>query len=190
MSGLLAEVRLGLRELRRTPAFTVVATLVLALGIGLNTTVFSAYRAILLEPLAFENPEQLVAVWGSLPDDPSVRVPLSWDRYEALHEAGDEFEGLAASTYAQRSLEREGESVLTNGRYVSGNFLSTLRVKPALGRDFSAAESEPGGDNVVILGHGAHLEWFGGSDDVLDQTVVFDGTPYRVIGVAPADIFP
>ncbi|MEM7153950.1 MAG: ABC transporter permease [Myxococcota bacterium] len=190
MFGFVGELRLGLRELRRTPAFTVVAALVLALGIGLNTTVFSAYRAILLEPLAFEEPDRLVAVWGTLPDDGSVRVPFSWSRYQALDEAADELEDLAASTYAQRNLEREGESVITNGRYVSGNFLSTLRVKPALGRDFSAAEAEPGGDNVVILGHGAHLEWFGGAPDVLEQTVVFDGTPYRIIGVAPADIFP
>jgi putative ABC transport system permease protein len=181
------DVRIAFRQLRNSPGFAAVAILTLALGIGACVAIFSVVNSVLLRPLAFPEPERLVVVNETkLPDLPEFSVAPG--QYFDWRAQARSFEGLAALRADLYNLTGVGEPVRLNAWRVTSNTFSMLGVRPALGRDFSAEEDQPGNENVVILSHGFWLRQFGGRSDVLNQSIHLDGRLFNVIGVMPKSV--
>jgi len=184
---LVQDVRFGARLLRRAPGFTLVAVLTLALGIGANAAMFGVVHAVLLRPLPFDQPAQLVAINTTRPG-----VPLDWVSYPDLRDwrASRSFQALAG--YASQSVNLTGRAEPTRivGTFVTANFFPMLRVHPAMGRSFVAGEDEPGAARVVIIGHAAWQTLLGGDPAILGKTLTLNGQPFTVVGVMPADFRP
>jgi putative ABC transport system permease protein len=183
---LVADLRYGLRQLRRNPGFTIVAVLTLALGIGSNTAIFTVVNAVLLEPLPYAKPNQLVYIWETWPNEPPVRaVPTpdfaNWQAHNRV------FQALAAYG-GDRSVDltSNGEPEPVEGINVSSNFFSMLGIRPFLGRSFLCREEQPGGNRVVVLGHAIWQQRFGSDRAVLGRSVTLDGREYTIVGVLPA----
>ena len=185
---LLKDVRYGARMLLKSPAFTVVAVLSLALGMGVNTTIFSIVNAVLLRPLPVLQPDQLVEVYtsdsGGYPYGTS-----SYPDFRDFRRQSTVFSGMAAQEFTILNLDRpEGPSELIFGEAVSGNFFDLLGVEAAVGRMFAPEEdSTPGTHPVVVLGHGFWQRHFNGDPAAVGQTIKVNGTTVTVIGVAPEE---
>ena len=192
-----SDVRLAVRHLRRTPGFTAAALVILALGIGANTAIFSVVDAVMLRPLPYADPGRLVAVWEvvsaglpapGVPSQPApprrtVVSPANLADYTARVKS---FSSLAS--YASFGINMTGvgapERVL--GEEISANYFQTLGVVPVLGRMFSPEENTAGRDRVVIISHALWQNRFGGTPDVLGKTVRL-GETHEIVGVLPAD---
>ncbi len=178
------DIRYGLRILGKNPVFTAIAVIALALGIGANSAIFSVVNAILLRPLPYNNPEQLVMIWdeaahlGFPKDTPSPANFLDWRRQVTV------FEGIAAFAERSYNLTGVGEPERLDGRRVSANLFDLLGAKPLLGRTFLAEEDKPG-TKVVLLKEGLWKRRFGGDPGVVGKTVNLNGEPYTVLGVLP-----
>ena len=185
MDTLLRDIRFALRGLRRSPGFTVVAVATLALGIGVNATIFSMVSAVLFRPLPVEEPGELVNVYGhteSAVDHGSISYPDYLD-YRAQSET---LEGVAAHVNFFASLSIDGSSELVVGEAVSDNYFQLLGVRPVLGRPFLPGETAaPGAGPVAVLGHTFWQTRFGGDPDVLGETLRMNGEVFTVVGVAP-----
>jgi predicted permease len=186
---LLQDFRFGLRMLRKSPGFTAVAVLILALGIGANTAIFSVVDAVLLRPLPVPHSEQLVEVYSGLPLQLLfIRdFPLSHPEYQDLARQNISFSGLLAYHADLFALERESSGQLVPGMLVTGNYFNVLGVKAVLGRTFDAAEvAEPRGYSVAVISHSLWQEQFGSNPNVLGKTIDLNGQLFTVIGIAPA----
>ncbi|HUP22513.1 MAG TPA: ABC transporter permease [Thermoanaerobaculia bacterium] len=189
MSEVWSDLRYSLRMLVKSPVFTAAAVLTLALGIGLNAATFSAVRGILLRPLAgVADPEQLVQVYLKWPgmDFGSLSIPL----YQDLRDrSGQVFEDLAAYYFTPMSLSAEGRSERVMGMLVSANFFQTYGVTPARGRAFlpGVEDRGPGAHPVAVLGHGFWQDRFGADPSVVGNTIVLNGQPFDIVGIAPSD---
>lgn len=148
------EVRHGARALRKSPGFTAVAMTTLALGIGANTAMFSVVNAVLLRPLPFKDSDRLVTIWASLPRRHRDQLPTSLLDYFDWRRQATGFASLAAFTDLTLNLSRAGEPEHLAAFEVSADLFPTLRVTPALGRNFTLDEDRRGGPRVVILGDG------------------------------------
>ena len=183
MATLLADLRHGVRMLLSTPRVTIAAILSLALGIGATTAIFTVVNAVVLRPLPFADPQTLVAVWETAPDNDRRWVApanfLDWRR-----EARSFAELAAYDTYSVNLTGRERPERL-RAASVSGNFWSLLGVQAAAGRTFTAAQDAPGVQPAVLLTHGAWLRLFGGRSSVVGDTLVLDGRPHSLVGVLP-----
>jgi predicted permease len=190
MGTFIQDVRYGLRTLAKNPAFAVVAILTLALGIGANTTIFSAINATVLTPLPFPNPHRLVLVWetfGKGPDNWNiVSAPNFWN----FKRQSQSFEGMAIFDSAGRGYNlsssrgmQEAEQV--SGLRVSAEFFPTLGVKPFLGRTFLPEEETLGRDHEVVLSYGLWQRRFGGDPQLVGRTIKIDGEDFTVVGVMP-----
>ncbi|HXX26992.1 MAG TPA: ABC transporter permease, partial [Terriglobales bacterium] len=182
---LFEDFRFAFRLLRKTPGFTVVAVLTLALGTGANTAIFSVIHAVLLRPLPFHNPRQLVAVNTTEPgraDDPNVSYPVFLDWRSQNHV----FEGLSVFRVDDFTLTGRAEPLHVNGAVVSANTLSLLGVAPVLGRDFNAEEDQPVGTGLpIILSHSFWQDRFGSDPNVLGESLTLSGQLFTVAGVMP-----
>jgi putative ABC transport system permease protein len=172
----LQDVRYGLRQLRRTPGFTAVAILTLALGIGANTAIFSLVNGIMLNPLPYSEPDRLVSAWSE-PAPPGL--------LEALRRQGRTLD-LAAYTYASGFNLNGASPLRLTGSTVSANLFSFLGARPELGRVFEAGEDVPGADQKVILSHAFWQSRFGALPDVIGRSVQIDGVTREIVGVMPA----
>ncbi|HVU24028.1 MAG TPA: ABC transporter permease [Opitutus sp.] len=182
------DLRYALRQLAKSPGFTAVAVLTLALGIGACTAIFSVVNSVLLRPLPFPDSDRLVVVIETkLPEVPQFSVAPG--NYFDWREHATSFEQLAAIRDASYSLTGSGEPVRLEARRVTPNYFSMLRVHPAIGRDFTAAEATAK-SNVAILNHGFWLRQFGGRRDVIGETVQLDGQAFTIIGVLPEHYSP
>jgi putative ABC transport system permease protein len=185
MTGLLHDVRFGLRQLRKSPGFTAVAVITLALGIGANTAIFSVMDAVLLRPLPFRNPSRIVAVKTTEPgrhDDIGVSYPAFLDWRTRNHV----FEGLSAYREDDFTLTGKDAPLHVTGVVVSANAFSLLGIAPVLGRDFTAEEDAPSSLAVpVILSHDLWQERFGSSPNILGQRLTISGQVFTVVGVMP-----
>lgn len=192
MGNLLQDLRYGVRNLRRTPSFVIIATLTLALGIGATTTIFSVMNSTLLQRVAFPNPDRLVLVWetfGKGPDNWNIiSAPNFWDFQKLTHS----FESMAifdssgrGYNLAQTGGAREAEQV--SGLRVSAGFFSVLGVKPLLGRTFLPEEEYPGRDHVVVLSYGLWKTRYNGDPALIGNTIRIDDAPFTVVGVMPED---
>ena len=188
---LLYDLRYSVRTIARQPFFTIVTVLVLALGIGANTAVFSIVNTVLLRPLPYPDPDRLVRVLEStsLMDGSAVSLPnyLDW-------RAGQkEFTDLAVlrSNTFNISVPQGGQTAVperVNGTDVSANYLSVLGLRPELGRDFTESEDTPGGPKAVLIGDTLWRRLFNADPSVVGRSVVLDSKPYEIIGVLPPSL--
>lgn len=182
------EIRIAWRTLARRPLFTLAAVVTLALGIGLNSAVFSAVHALLLRPLpGVVEPDRLVQLYRAYPGD-FVYGSNSIPHYLDLRERGDAFSGVALWTFLPVNLSTGDHNEMTMGELVSANFFEVLGVRPVLGRTFLPEEDVGiGAHPVAVLSHSAWRTRFGGDPGVVGREIRLNGQPYTVIGVAPAE---
>ncbi len=184
MGNLLRDVRYAVRVLFKSPGFSVVAVLALALGIGANTAIFSVVKAVLLSPLPYPAAERLVWIWETNETNNILREPASLPNYNDWRQQGQSFEGIAAFAGTPLALTGEGEPERIEGAAVSANFFPVLGVEPSLGRGFLAEENTPGKNRVVVLSRGLWQRRYGSNTKILGQTLTLNGNPYTVVGVA------
>jgi predicted permease len=183
------DLRYALRQLWKSPAFSVIAIATLALGIGANTAIFSVIESALLRPLPFPNADRLVRLYETFDENGarSNTLNLAEKTVRQWREYGSGiFEGIGAATGASVTASGPGQSAQSfPAARITANFLDVLGLQPARGRNFTAAEDQPGGPRVVIVSHDFWQRNLGGRDDVLGQTVKLDDAPYTVVGVMP-----
>jgi putative ABC transport system permease protein len=184
------DARYALRTLRRDFGFAAVVVLTLAVGIGLNTAVFSVVRAVLLDPLPYREPDRLVMVWSEFRAQGIQDASSGYANVLELKAQARSFEDLATFDPISLTLAGGAWPEKISGVQASANFFSVLGVAPALGRAFSR-EEERGRAAVVVLSDGLWRRRFGGSPGVLGRTIEIGGAPFQVIGVMPPDFaFP
>jgi putative ABC transport system permease protein len=189
MGTLLSDLRFGFRMLRKAPGFTIVAVIVLALGIGANTAIFSVVNAILLRPLPFQDPERLVQVWHVPPPKSfpgMTRFSVSPANYLDWANQNHSFEQMAIYGFMSYNLTGRGEPESVLGIRVSPDFFSVLRAQPLLGRIFSPEENAAGRGNIVVLSHGLWQTHFGSNPNIVGQAISLNNQSYTVVGIMPA----
>jgi predicted permease len=185
METLWQDIRFGFRILFKSPAFTLVAALSLALGIGANTAVFSIINASLLKPLPVEEPERLVSLFTTDVGRPG-NLPTSHLNYVDYRDQNQVFSGLLAYTFAQVSLTRGETTEPVFGLVVSGDYFDVLGVKAASGRTFMPHEDKtPGAHPVVVLSHGLWQRSFGGDPNLVGKTISLNRHDFTVVGIVP-----
>jgi predicted permease len=179
-----SDIRFGARVLWKSRAFTIVAIVTLALGIGGNTAIFSIVNGVLLNPLPFPQPEQLVAVDESKPnfDQGSISYPNFLDWQKDNHS----FSSIAVARGSAFSLTGRGEAEQVNAEFVSGTFFPLLGVNPILGRTFTPAEEQGGAAPVALISEGLWQRKFSASPNILGRNITLDGRDFTVVGVIPA----
>ena len=185
MRSLLQDVRYAARRLLKSPGFAVVAVGALTLGIGANTAIFSVVNSVLLRPLPYPEPEQLVQVWESRPLQNMPRTEVAPHEFLAWAGQSQSFRQLAANDFTEYNLTGRGEPERVTGALVTASYFPLFGVSPARGRVFLAEEDEPGKNNVVVLGHDLWRSRFGSDLSVVGQSVSLDGVPCTVVGVMP-----
>ncbi len=183
---LIQDLRFGLRMLRKSPGFTAVAVLTLALGIGANTAIFTVADALLLRPLPYANPQKLMMVYETNIVDNSQEDVFSYPYFSRLRGHQYSFSGISAFASDDFDMSGRGEPRQISAGRVSWNFFDVLGVRPALGRDFFASEGQRGGNRVVMLSHQFWVSEFGGAHNVIGQSLMLDSLSYTIVGVLPA----
>ena len=178
-------ITFAFRSLLKSPGFTLVAVLALALGIGANSAIFSIIDAIFLRPLPYAHADQLVQLTSALPDRGLNQGPLSWPRMQTVRERQQVFTDIAVSTPSAFIVTGSGDPEQLQGMIVSQNYFPLLGVQPRLGRNFVAEEDRAGGPPVVILSYGYWQKHFAGREDAIGQSLTLDGRPHTVVGVMP-----
>src|SRR5579863_7024655 len=178
------DFRFALRALKKTPGFVIIAVVVIAVGIGLNTAVFSVIDAVLRKPLPYPNPHELVLLIGKVPrwaSLPGGNIP----RYSLLRRQTGIFQQVAAYDFGSAGLNIDGgdhpQQVL--GVHVSADYFAMFGAPVIAGRTFTAAEDNPNGGRVVVLSYGLWKSRYGGNLNLVGSSIQLDGQPYRVVGV-------
>ena len=186
MDTIIKDLRYGFRSMLKRPGFTAIALLALALGIGANTAIFSLVNAVVLQPLPFENPDQLVFVWGNI-RNASNRASVAPPDYLDFRSQNKTFEEFAASGTRPTALNLTGvgEPERLSASNITGNYFQTLRVTPFIGRGFTLENEKPGQDQVAVLSYALWQKRFGGDASVVNKTIVLDGKTYEILGVMP-----
>ena len=185
MRGLLQDFPYGLRQLRKRPAFTAIAVVTLALGIGASTAIFSAVDTVLLRPLPYRQPERLVIVTETLPAMSADEIGVSASEYVDYRDRNRSFSQVSSYETAGFNLTGEGRPLRVNAAQISASALALLGVSPELGRGFTEEESRYGSGHVVILSHSLWQNQYGGDRNILGKSVNLDEQSYTVIGVMP-----
>jgi putative ABC transport system permease protein len=198
---LFQDIRLGARTLRKTPGFTALAVLILAVGLGINTAVFSIVNAVMVRPLPYQDPQRLISLW----EEDARRQPQNFNSKGSnvggaggpqrttvaaanladYQKQGHSFAGLAAYDNAPMNLTGIGSPERISGEAVSWNFFEVLGVEPVKGRTFLPEDDRPDAAPVVMLTYDFWQRRLGGDSAVLERPVTLDGRPYQVIGVLP-----
>lgn len=185
METLWQDLRYGLRLLWKNRGFTAIALLALALGIGANSAIFTIINAVLLRPLPYERPEQLVWVWGRWAQGNRASIsPPDFLDYRAQAQSLDYF--CAMLNNLGFNITGEGEPERIAGAMVTTDFFRMLGVKPALGRDFLSEEEKVANSQVVIISHGLWQRRYGGRPDIVGKQLTLDGKDVTVVGIMPA----
>src|SRR5215475_8113847 len=184
MNTLWLDVKYGIRMFGKKPGFTAIAVLTLALGIGANTTIFSILNAVLLRPLPFPEPQQLVTLWGTDARNGEFQRSLSYPDFADYRSQNRSLEGVVAYDDGPFTLTGRGEPTQLHGATVSANLLSVLRVAPELGPGFSPSDDQPG-TRVVLISHALWKAKYGGDPGIIGQSITLDERPYTVVGVMP-----
>ena len=199
------DLRYAARLLAKSRAFTVTAVLTLALGIGVNTAIFSFVNAVLLRPLPYADADRLVSLWeatvGGRPDDETSRgASIAHDVTSTRmavapanlvdYQRAQLFHGLAGVAGVGHNLTGAGTPERLLGEEVTSNYFAVLGATPARGRVFDPSEDRPGAPRVVILSTGLWQARFGSDDQIVGRAVTLDNTPYQVVGVMPASFTP
>jgi predicted permease len=185
----LRDLHFALRALRRAPGFAAAAVLVLAIGIGANTAIFSVVRAVLLKPLPYREPGRLVWVWSTRVD--RDKAFYSIPNFQDTQAAARGFEQFAGFTPWGPTLSGEGEPERLSAVRVTGNAFGTLGMSPILGRTLGAADAEPEASRVAVISQGLWARRFGSDPGVLGRMLLLNGEAYAVVGVLPREfLFP
>jgi putative ABC transport system permease protein len=185
-------MRYGLRMLRKSPAFTVVALITLALGIGANTAIFSIVNAVLLQPLPFPDSDRLLYVNSAFSNQPNVSRPfaISYPDFLDWRATAKSFSGIASYHGDSATLTGLDQPLHVNGSTVSGDFFSVVGTQPLLGRGFTRDEEKPG-TRVVVLSHQLWESAFHSDRGIVDRAITMDKQSYTVVGVMPPGfVFP
>jgi predicted permease len=185
-------LRYAVRQLLKSPGFTLVAVIGLALGIGANVALFSVVNSVLLRPLPYHEPDRLVRLSSTLEENDLTRVGFSYPRYLEVQQRQEVFSHLALSAGNAFTWTGRGDPEQLIGLQASAALLPALGLEPVVGRNFSADEDRPGGEPVVLIGHALWRQRFNGDPSVLGQVLTLNGRPYTIIGVLPeaATAFP
>ncbi len=184
---MLNDLRYALRMLTKSPGFSMIAIVTLALGIGANSAIFSVVDAVLLRPLPFKNPEQLMMVWGYLPREHELHQSQSYPDYADFRDQNKTFVSMAAYTRAATVLIGAGESQLLEGLAVGPEIFDTIGISPFLGRAYTRAEDKPNVPRVVVLTYGLWQRAFGADPNVIGRQVNMAYRSYTVVGVLPRE---
>ena len=186
METVIKDIRYGVRGLLKRPGFTAIALITLALGIGANTAIFSVVNAVLLRPLPFQDPEQLVIVWedatfaGFPHNTPAPANYVDWKNQN------QSFVDMAASHETSFNLTGDGEPERVSAYSVTANFFPLLGVQPLLGRSFLAEEDRPGANKVAVLSYSLWQSRYGADRNILNRDILLNGEKHSVVGVMPA----
>src|SRR5271168_1039988 len=177
------DLRFVFRSLAKTPGFTVIALIVIAVGIGVNTAVFSVINTVLLKPLTYPNPQSLVELMNSGPRGtfPGANVP----KFNIWHQQTAVFDKVAGYDWGGAGLNLTGgdHPLQVQGVHVTGDYFAMLGAPVIAGRTFTAAEDTPHGGRVVVLSYGLWKNRFGGNPDMVGRTIQLNNQPYQVVGI-------
>ena len=179
-------LRFALRQLRKSPGFAVVAILTLAIGIGACTSIFSLVESVLLRPLPYPQPEQLVVVQQQYKG--TQKIPFSWPNFVDVERDNHSFATLAIIQRGDCTLSGMGAAEQIRAGAVSHQFFAVLGVNPLLGRPFNAEEDRVGAGKVVVIRESLWRRKFAAAPDVLGKTMTLDSQPYTIVGVLPNDV--
>ena len=182
METIIKDIRYGIRGLSKRPAFTAVAVLTLALGIGANSAIFSVLNAVLLRPLPYADPDRIVRI-----DETEGKggMGVSPPNLLDFQQQNQTFESVAGYTGGSFILTGAGEPLRLESCAVSAALFSVLQVKPLIGRSFSTADERPGQDRVALISYGLWQQRFGGDHALLGKQITLDGLSYTIAGVMP-----
>lgn len=183
---LMQDLRFSVRTLARSPGFTTVAVLTLALGIGANTAMFSVVQGMILAPLPFPSADRLVLLWQNRRNVPQLEV--SYPNFEDWERRSQSFDRMSALAFHNFDLTAPGRAEHLVGIRVSSGFLATLGIMPVIGRDITAAEDVPHGPPVVLISDRLWRERFAADPHIAGRSVDLDGEGFTVIGVLPARV--
>ena len=186
METFLKDLRYGLRMIRSNLGFSAVAIIALALGIGANTAIFSVVNSLLLQPLAYKEPDRLVSMNHNYPKL-KLKASVSAIGYQHYRDNNQSFEDISAFTGWPANLTETGEPERIQGLLTTASFFSTLGVNAAKGRLFQSDEEQAGRNKVVVIGDSLWKRRFGSDEAIIGQTLKLNGEPYEVIGIAPAN---
>ena len=185
METLLKDIRYGVRGLLKRPGFTVVALITLALGIGANTAIFSVVNAVLLRPLKFKDPDQLVIVWEDAAFAGFPRNTPAPANYFDWKNQNQSFTDMAACAEVSFNITGDGDPERVMAYAVTSNFFPLFGVQPLLGRNILPEEDRPGGNKVVLLSHSLWQSRYGGDPNILNRDILLNGEKHSVVGVMP-----
>ena len=187
MSTLLQDLRYGLRMLAKNPGLTVVAVVALALGIGVNSSIFSVVNALLLHPFPFQHLDRLVTVWETAPKQNEYRIAPAPANFRDWREQSHSFEELAAGHGWEVNVTGTGVAERVDGFQVTPDFFPLLGMRAQLGRTISSADFEAGHTSVVVVSYGFWQQRLGATPGVVGSQVRLNGLDFTVIGVMPRD---
>ena len=191
MGSLFKEIRYGITSLRKHPGFSFTVVLVLALGIGANSAIFSVVNGVLLRPLPYQNPDRLVMIWGNFQKLSIERLPAKAAEYEDYRAQSQIFEEVAGFENQNLNLAGGEQAERITAARITPNLFSLLGAQTDHGRGIAGDENQPGRDKVVVLSHGLWQRRFGGQKSAVGQTLRLNEQNYTVIGVMPASFqFP
>ncbi len=185
MDEILQDIRYGFRALRKSPGFTLVAVLTLAIGIGANTAIFSFVDGVLLKPLPYANADRIMRVLEKPPGDPDARNGISTLNFLDWQRQNSVFQYMAAQTGGSVTLTGVSNPVQLRGARMSAHGFDILGMRAVLGRTFAADEDQPGKNRVAVLSHRLWASQFGADVSIIGRTIQLDGEPHVVIGVLP-----
>jgi putative ABC transport system permease protein len=177
------DIRFALRKLRQSPAFTSIAVITLALGIGLNTTIFSLVNDLFLKGLPFEEPSRIVRLSGGDKSRDLVDIGISAPRYQHFRDGQTVFESLAGENFFAFTLTGLGDAVQVFGGRLTPNYFDVLGVRPILGRNFLPEEEERA--DVAVITKNFWQKRLGGDPNVLGRSITLDGVAHTIVGVLP-----
>ncbi|MGH9729972.1 MAG: ABC transporter permease, partial [Candidatus Acidiferrales bacterium] len=189
LESLLQDLRFALRMLRKSPGFTAVAVLTLALGIGANTAIFSLVDAVMLRMLPVQNPEQLAQIRFRSPSSANPRASVTNPIWEQVRDHQDVFSGVFAWMPTTFNLAEGGEEQNIAGVYASGDYFTTLGVHPAAGRLFAASDDVRGCSGVAVLGYGFWQSRYAGAEKAVGSLIRLNGHAFPIVGVAQRGFF-
>src|SRR6185369_15528148 len=191
MDSIFKDIRFALRGLLKRPAFTAIAVLTLALGIGANTAVFSVVNAVLLKPLPLKDPDRLMTFWHSAPAKGLKHLDLNDALFAYYRDRTRTFESLAAHESGSFAITGGGEPEVVPGAIVTFNYFEVLGREPLYGRVFTPQEDTPGNNHVALLSYALWQRRFGGNPNIVGQSINLDSQPTTIVGIMPADFdFP
>src|ERR1700682_2515269 len=180
---MMTDLRFALRQLRKSPGFTLLAVITLTLGIGLNTAIFSLINDLFLRGLPFAEPERVVHLFSSAKDRDLVDIPVSAPRFLHYRDGQTLFAGFAAENGAPFTLSGIGDAVQLNGSRLTANYFDVLGVRPVRGRNFLPQEEE--GADVALVTENFWQKRLGGDPNVIGRSINLDGTAHIIVGVLP-----